>query len=369
VIDRIRGPVGPLDTPRALARVAVLGFALCGLLACEATITRVGGDETPAPSVPVALPFHDTVSVTTRPHNRGYSDARTFQTGLGDALRKAGVFQRVRKGRAGEPTTLELRGDVRGHFESDGAANFFTWFFGPLVFAHNWRGTKHVYVAEAELELVETASGKVVGHYQAEVSYEFQHRSNNPGPILGALLIVPGLVKGAMSVDPREKHRAMIYQEAYPGLWQEVVAQIVADRAPYYHRLARQRRTRCGARYDAPPSPGKPWAEFRECQSRAFNWLRDENTAMGVEHVYQSTDATLRVNVLEDLVTSWHRPAPASPASPESREPSAQEGAAAGASVDSGAGDGQGRAPALEPASATPEATSETAAPGTAPER
>ena len=287
------------------ARLASIALTTALLAGCRANLVRLDPREPVATPQPIELPFRDAVSIEVQFDSGRYADAKAHQMQLFDVLDRAAIFDRVLRNHRDSGTNLALQGRVDGHFESNGAANFFSWFLGPFIFAQTWHGTVHHYIARAELELVEIASGRKLGRYEAQVAYELSHRSGNPAQILGTALLVPGIVKGAINVNPRDTYRLLLYEAVYPELWRLIAAQMLADQGPRYYRIAQERRSRCGPHYDAPPVEGASWLGFVDCQSRSFSRLRNEYTPSGVKTVFADVNGKLEVYVVGDAIAGW----------------------------------------------------------------
>lgn len=278
--------------------------------ACSARVVNLGSRAL-AVSLPAGLPFDWSVGV--EPLTRrgdSYGDASDWQEGLEGALRKHQVFVDVHYPYSGEePVDFILRGSVTGKFRSgSGFPNFLTWWPGPLVFAHNWRGTRFVYDTHAELELVDARSRKVVARYDEKAEHQLIHRSTNPGPFFGALIIIPGVVKGIMTTWPRGRYRSMTYEAAYGDFWRQVSMSIARERAPRYADLVRERSARCGEMLDAEPVVGGEWSAFRACQTRRFVAAGQQTAETGTVTLYVSGDRSLEVHVRDGRIARWTIP-------------------------------------------------------------
>ena len=118
-----------------------------------------------------------------------YTDAGKWQQGLVDVLSNEGVFRKVSHPYLkNENVDLIIRGEVGGDFRHHGAKNFFTWWPGPFILTHHWRGTRYIYDAYADIDVIDINSGDVLGSYHAESSHELIHKSASPGPFFAALI-------------------------------------------------------------------------------------------------------------------------------------------------------------------------------------
>ena len=238
-----------------------------------------------------------------------YRDADAWQQGLDDVLRGEGVFKTIFHplvNKDKDKINLLIRGKVSGDFRYDGAKNFFTWWPGGLVFAPNWRGTRYMYDAYADVEVIDIYTGKVLGTYHAESSHELFHKSNNPGPFIAALVIVPGVVKGAMSVSPRTKYRQLMYEVAYPNLWKKIAMQIDEDQSKIYSQRIAPLKAKCGQHLNEAPEVGMVWSKFIACQTRRYRLSGQETVKSGFVSVYTSYDRSLRIHVAKDgRITRW----------------------------------------------------------------
>lgn len=237
-----------------------------------------------------------------------YKDAGEWHQGLADALRDEGVFKTVSHPYIDkENIDVLIRGEVGGDFRHHGAKNFFTWWPGPFVFAHNWRGTRYIYDAYANVKVTDANSGELLGEYHAESSHELIHKSNNPGPIISALIIIPGVIKGAMSVSPREKYRQQMYEVVYPDLWKKIANKIDEDQSKKHFQRVAALKEKCGLRLDAAPEVGLVWSEFASCQTRNYRLLGQEPMESGVISVYIRNDRYYRVHVAKDgRIVRWY---------------------------------------------------------------
>jgi hypothetical protein len=256
-------------------------------------------------------PFEDTVAVEVLrgTDSGGYEDAADFQQGLAQALREGRVFRRITDPQAADyQVDFVLRGTVGGEFHSSSLLNFITWFPGPIVLMHHWRGTRFTYDARADIEMVDARTEMVVGRYHVENREELIHRSANPFHGLGAILILPGVLKGVSSISPSERYRSLLYAAAYSKLWDPLVAQIIADRGPYYAKRRRERIERCGGKLNEPPIVGTAWAEFTACQTGRFRPRREEDTPEGRVTVYMNEAGSIEVHVRDGSIVRWLTP-------------------------------------------------------------
>jgi hypothetical protein len=235
-----------------------------------------------------------------------WDDAGPYQRGFRQALRSSGLFRRVAAPAEVDFTPdLLLRGEVEGRFEYSGGLNFVTWFPGPFLLMHNWRGNRYEYIAQAEMDLLDARSENVVQHYRVSTHHKLIHRSGNPFPMFGAALIIPGVARGAQNVKPRPLYRETLYQEAYPALWTAVIDAIRADRAPHYAALRQEQAERCGSRLNGRPVVGVAWSEFAACQTGGLYAREEKETAAGVETIYVDGDATLEIHVIDGEIVRW----------------------------------------------------------------
>jgi hypothetical protein len=173
---------------------------------------------------------------------------------------------------------------------------------------HTWRGTRFTYDAHTEIEMVDVKTATVVGRYRAECRHKLIHRSPNPFHALGALLIAPGVAKGVSSIEPQERYRSSLYAAAYSRLWEPVVAQIIADRAPYYAERRREQVEHCGAKLNGPPAVGTEWSAFTACQTGQFRPRREEDTPEGRVTVYTNHADSIEVFVRDGSIVRWLTP-------------------------------------------------------------
>ena len=237
-----------------------------------------------------------------------YRDAWEWEQGLADALRDEGVFKSVSHSNIDkENVDILIRGEVGGEFRYHGAKNFFTWWPGPFILAHNWRGTRYIYDAHAEIKTIDASTGQLLGEYHAESSHELIHKSNNPGPIAAALVIIPGVIKGGISVSPRKKYRQQMYEVAYPNLWKKIAIKIDEDQSKKHSQRIASLEGKCGRALDEAPEVGMIWSEFTSCQTRKYRLLGQELIESGVVSVYIRNDRYFRVHVSKDgRIVRWY---------------------------------------------------------------
>jgi hypothetical protein len=237
-----------------------------------------------------------------------YVDADSWQQGLAEALRSENNFANViYPYQKKEDVNIVIRGNVSGNFRHHGAKNFFTWWPGGLIFAPNWRGTRYIYEARAEVEVVDAQSGKVLERHHAETSHELIHKSSNPGPFFGALILFPGIVKGSLSVSPRAKYRKLMYEEAYSSLWDTLSKSIIASESKRYSQYLKSVQQLCGERLNKEPVQGTKWSEFVSCQTQKYILLGREPSKEGTVSVYLSKNRLLRVHVINGNIVRWFR--------------------------------------------------------------
>ncbi len=236
-----------------------------------------------------------------------YRDAGEWEQGLADVLRDKGVFKSVSypyidKGNI----DIIISGEMEGEFRHHGAKNFFTWWPGPLLLAHSWRGTRYIYDAHADIKAIDANTGELLGEYHAESSYELIHRSYNPGHVLGALLIIPGVVKGGINVSPREKYRQQIYEVVYPNLWEKIAINMDEDLSKKQSQRIVSLKDKCGRHFDETPEIGMVWSEFISCQTRKYGFSGQETIEGSVVSVYTSNDRYFRIYVAKGgHITRW----------------------------------------------------------------
>jgi len=237
-----------------------------------------------------------------------YGDALPFQQDLANVLRSEGAFNNISHPvNTNDNVELLIRGKVSGKFRKKSAKNFFTWWPGPLIFAHNWRGTRFVYDAFADIELINAGTGEVLGNYHAESAHELIHKSAGPGPFLGALVIIPGVIKGAVSVSPRGRYRKRMYEAVYADLWHKVAVMITQGQEVRNTNAVAEMKQKCGNKFDAKPQIAGVWATFLTCQSRQFRMLGQEPSKKGIATVYVSDDQQLQVHVTADgKIVGWY---------------------------------------------------------------
>lgn len=237
-----------------------------------------------------------------------YRDASGWEQGLAEALRDEGVFISVSHPYINkENIDILFSGEVEGEFRHHGAKNFFTWWPGPFIFAHNWRGTRYIYDARADIKAIDASTGELLGEYHAESSHELIHQSNNPGPLISALVIIPGIIKGAISVSPREKYRQQMYEVAYPNLWKKIAIKIDEDQSKKHSQRVASLEGKCGRHLDEAPEVGMVWSEFTSCQTRKYRLLGQELIESGVVSVYIRNDRYFRVHISKDgRIVRWY---------------------------------------------------------------
>jgi len=237
----------------------------------------------------------------------GYKDAEKWQKGLVDALRDEKIFHIISPSIKDKYTDLLIRGKVSGIFQPNGAKNFFTWWPGPLIFAQGWRGTRYIYDAISDIEVVDVRSGDILGSYHAESSYELIHKSYNPWHFFGTLFIIPGTIKASISIVPRALYRQKIYEAVYPTLWGKMAHLINEGQAKQFSERIAAQKDKCGVKFNEDISIGMIWTEFASCQTSKFDFLGQQAMESGVVSVYVNKDKSLRVHVANDgRIIRWY---------------------------------------------------------------
>jgi hypothetical protein len=277
-------------------------------IACAAKVVSRDGVMTspawPSPPFPASVALEN---FSGQASDGKFSEGQSAD-GLAQILLDQKVFARVKAPGSGDGRTdLILRGDVQSHWDARGAANFFIWWPGGLVFAPNWYGTRMRFFTQATVELVDAGTGARVGEYSASTSHELVHRSASPGPFFGALIVVPGVVRGATLTWPRAKYKAMVQPVAYAELWQRVAAEIVKDRKPVYIAEAEARRRRCGARLDLPPSVGQSWEAFYGCESSYYEATTQVMTDEGRASIFVNPADGSTIYVIDGAIARWQQ--------------------------------------------------------------
>lgn len=241
--------------------------------------------------------------------NNEYGDADSWQQGLSESLKSAGGFKYVASPHFDDADVdIVVRGEVSGEFQNRGFLNFITWWPGPFLFMHNWRGSRFLFDAQADVELFDNRLNTVVGKYHAKTSHELVHRSNNPGPMFAALIVVPGVIKGIMTSWPREKYRRQMYEVAYPDLWKQISQDIAKDQANRHAKRVELLRPKCENRVDQPPVIGMKWEEFISCQTRHFTLLGQQQTDAGLAYIYENLGKSIRIQVIDGIIARWLTP-------------------------------------------------------------
>ncbi len=241
--------------------------------------------------------------------NDEYGDAENWQQSLSESLKKDGGFNYIVFPYYSEADVdLIVRGQVSGQFRNRGFLNFITWWPGPFLLMHNWRGTRFIFDAQANVELIDKKLNTVIKTYHATTSHEMIHRSNNPGPIFGAVIFIPGVIKGIMSAWPREKYRKEVYEVAYPALWKKISQEIANDQAKRYAEQLTSLRTKCGSQVNETPESGMPWEHYVSCQTRHFVLLGKQNSTAGEALIYENIGKSIRIQVIDGKIAQWFNP-------------------------------------------------------------
>jgi len=237
----------------------------------------------------------------------GYKDAEKWQQGLGDVLRNERIFHIISPSIKDKYTDLLIRGKVSGIFRHNGTKNFFTWWPGPLIFAQGWRGTRYIYDAISDIEIVDAKSDKVLGSYHAESTYELIHKSYNPWHFFGTLFIIPGTIKAAVSTTPRVLYRQKIYEAVYPALWKKMALLINEGQSKIFSERIATQKDKCGVKFNEDIKVGMIWTEFASCQTSNFDFLGQQTMESGVVSIYVKKDKSLRVHVGSDgRIIRWY---------------------------------------------------------------
>jgi hypothetical protein len=149
-------------------------------LACAAKVVSRDGVMT-SPAWP-SPPFPASVAVENFSGQASHGKSSEGQSagGLAQILLDQKVFARVKAPGSGDGRTdLILRGDVQSHWDARGAANFFIWWPGGLVFAPNGYGTRMRLFTQATVDLVDAGTGAPVREYRASTSVSISRRRSN----------------------------------------------------------------------------------------------------------------------------------------------------------------------------------------------
>lgn len=237
----------------------------------------------------------------------GYKDAEKWQQGLADALRNERIFHIISPSINDKYTDFLIRGKVSGIFRPNGTKNFFTWWPGPLIFAQGWRGSRYIYDAKSDIEVIDVKSGKVLGNYHAESSYELIHRSYNPWHFFGTIFIIPGTIKASVSTIPRARYRQQLYEAVYPALWKKMALLINEGQSKILSARLATLKSKCGEKFNEKIQTGMVWTEFAACQSSKFSFLGQQAMESGLISIYVNKDKSLRVHVDSDgHIIRWY---------------------------------------------------------------
>ena len=240
--------------------------------------------------------------------NNAYGDAKSWQEGLSRVLKAEGVFENITYPyHDNDEVDIVVRGNVAGDFRNLGFNNFVTWWPGPLFLSQMWRGTRFIYDAHANIEIVDPRTNEVLDTYRIDTSHELIHRSYNPLHLFGVVLFY-GVIKASLTTWPREKYRQLMYEVAYPDLWKKAAFKIATDQRQRYVKDVELLHERCGDRIDQRPVVGLTWSEFIACQTDKFTLLGQENTITGQVSVYANKDRSLQIRVVEGRIISWVEP-------------------------------------------------------------
>jgi len=241
--------------------------------------------------------------------DKQYSDSWQWEQGLANVLRDKDMFKTIIQPDQGkEKADIIIKGEVGGVFHYSGTKNFFTWWPGAIFFAHSWRGTRYSYDTHANYKVTDAYTGELLGEYHAETSHELVHSSGNPGHMLGALIVIPGVIKGATSISPRQRYRQRIYKVVYPSLWEKISAQIIRDLSKRHSKKLASIQMQCAEHLDETPKIGMVWDEFTQCQTRKYRMLGEES--QGLEDsvaIYVSYDRHYRIHVAKNgRIVRWY---------------------------------------------------------------
>ena len=250
-----------MRNPRRKA-VTQLGLLIVAVsFGCAAYVENLRPGSVPSQFRPDRA-YQLTVGVT-GPAIRGPKASGGFEEGLADFLANEGIFQRVvypfRDGR--DQVDMLIRVKASGEFLPGGMKNFFTWFPGGLLFAPAFRGTRWHYDAAAEVEILEGETREPFAKYSANTSHVVIHRSAAPGPLTTAL-IVPAVISGSRSTRPRRPYTTLMFAAAFPDLWKQIGAQILAQ-DPNYLAAADRAQARAEALYARRYPPQAPPGSYR----------------------------------------------------------------------------------------------------------
>jgi hypothetical protein len=293
----------------------ILRLLLAGLLAlgtggCRIAVNSLSEGFVSPPPLAELPPVTLRVERLTHAEGKSTRYPPALEDGLVEALRAARLFAAVYSPDTMAPEAatadLILRGEILTEWGSQGAANFFTYFPGGLIFAPNWRGTRWDYQAMVNLEIVDVASEEIIGSYVVESNHQLVHRSGNPMHFLFAAMVIPATVIGSGKSWVRANYRKSVHDKAYPDLWQRVAAQISNDRGPASIAALSALRERCGERYDEAPTIGNAWATFRDCQPGYYRKLGEQQTSSGTAEVFEDIAGHWRIYVVDGQISQWN---------------------------------------------------------------
>lgn len=313
--------MNPVDTGSRIytrTRITVLCAMFISLLVgCAPTIVNLEEPSGfPRRAAPLELVAKIESFEVVPAEGNGFEHERFVERGLADELREANLFSTVVYP-AGEWTEADvtLRGRVSHRWPSVAGDVFVTHFPGGLIFMPSWHGLQYPFEAKATVDLIDGRSGSVVETYEASTSHQFVHKSANPAHFLGAAVIVPAVVRGAVLGHARGKRRTLTYEVAYPELWRKIVQQIAADDLRVDRRLegpadrGPSRSTGCEGDLAGPPRIGEEWERYRSCSESRFRLTGQIQLPEGVASIYQE-DASdgIEVYVVDGNVLRWSQP-------------------------------------------------------------
>ncbi len=142
-------------------------------------------------------------------------------------------------------------------------------------------------------DIYDAHTEEILGKFHAESSYELSHKSGNPFPFVGALMVIPGVIKGSLSASPRSKYRYQIYEATYQNLWKRIAVLIAKDQSKIQAQRNTQLQEKCSQRLDQKPKIGLVWSKFISCQTNKYRLLGEETMESDIVAYYYDREHPL----------------------------------------------------------------------------
>lgn len=127
-----------------------------------------------------------------------------------------------------------VKGSVTQHWDHNSSSNFLIAFPGGFVLLPIFVGFEYAYGADARVTFYDAKKLTKIKDYTASVNFVLLNRELRSADFaLYNFLIFPGVIFAYLQMEAHSSYRQTVYEKAHDLLWDQITAQIVADRALY----------------------------------------------------------------------------------------------------------------------------------------